>query len=65
MTGSGGANKLQPYSSFSKSGGLSTANTNFNFNATVDEKFVYTGSKTFTLANGSALTDSNITLFQF
>ena len=50
---------------FTKSGGLTTANTNFNFNATVDEKFVYTGSKTFTLANGSTLADSNITLFQF
>ena len=66
VTGSGGAEQAAtviPF--FSKSGGLSTANTNFNFNATVDEKFVYTGSKTFTLANGSALTDSNITLFQF
>ena len=66
VTGSGGVEQaatVVPF--FSKSGGLSTANTNFNFNATVDEKFVYTGSKTFTLANGSTLADSNITLFQF
>ena len=38
---------------------------NFIFNATVDEKFVFTGTKSFTLSNGSALSDSNITLFQF
>jgi hypothetical protein len=29
------------------------------------EKFVFTGTKTFTLANGSALADSDPTLFQF
>ena len=66
VTGSGGVEQaatVVPF--FSRSGGLSTANTNFNFNATVDEKFVYTGSKTFTLANGTTLADSNITLFQF
>ena len=49
----------------SKAGGLSSANTTFIFNATVDEKFVYTGTKTFTLSSGSNLADSNITLFQF
>ena len=66
VTGSGGAEQtatVVPF--FSNAGGLSTANANFNFNATVDDKFVYTGSKTFTLANGSNLADSNITLFQF
>ena len=66
VTGSGGTEQaatVVPF--FSKAGGLSTANTNFNFNATVDEKFVYTGAKTFTLANGSNLSDSNITIFQF
>ena len=31
----------------------------------IDEKFVFTGTKTFTLANGSALADSDPTLFQF
>ena len=50
---------------FTKAGGLTTANTNFSFNATIDEKFVFTGSKSFTLANGSSLSDSAITLFQF
>ena len=66
VTGSGGAEQsatVVPF--FSNAGGLSTANANFNFNATVDDKFVYTGSKTFTLSNGSNLADSNITLFQF
>ena len=50
---------------FSKSGGLTTPNARFEFNATVDNKFVFTGSKTFTLTNGTSLTDSEITLFQF
>jgi hypothetical protein len=50
---------------FSASGGLSTKNTDFEFNAVVDDKFVFTGTKTFTLANGSALADSDPTLFQF
>ena len=66
VTGSGGAEQaatVVPF--FTKAGGLSTANTNFNFNSVVDDKFVYTGAKTFTLANGSNLADSNITLFQF
>ena len=66
VTGSGGTEQAAtviPF--FTKSGGLTTANTNFNFNSVVDDKFVYTGAKTFTLANGSNLADSNITLFQF
>ena len=66
VTGSGGAEQnaiVVPF--FSNAGGLSTVNANFNFNATVDEKFVFTGSKTFKLADGSNLADSNITLFQF
>ena len=50
---------------FSKTGGLTTPNARFEFNATVDNKFVFTGNKTFTLANGTSLTDSEITLFQF
>jgi len=66
VTGSGGAEQnaiVVPF--FSNAGGLSTTNSNFNFNSSVDEKFVFTGSKTFTLATGSNLADSNITLFQF
>ena len=50
---------------FSASGGLSTKNTDFEFNATVDSRFTFTGTKTFTLSNGSALADSDPTLFQF
>ena len=50
---------------FSKSGGLTTPNARFEFNATVDNKFVFTGSKSFTLSNGTSLQDSEITLFQF
>ena len=59
----GQVTRLVPF--FSKAGGLSTPNVRFEFNATVDDKFVFTGSKTFTLANGTSLSDSAITLFQF
>ena len=66
-TGSAGAAgqvaRVVPF--FSASGGLSTKNTDFEFNAVIDDKFVFTGTKTFTLANGSALADSDPTLFQF
>ena len=66
-TGSSGAagqvTRLVPF--FSKAGGLTTPNVRFEFNATVDDKFVFTGANTFTLANGSSLSDSAITLFQF
>ena len=66
VTGSGGTEQAaQVVDFFSKAGGLSSANTQFSFNATVDDKFVFTGSKTFTLANGNSLADSNVTLFQF
>ena len=66
-TGSAGAagqvSRVVPF--FSASGGLSTKNADFEFNAVIDDKFVFTGTKTFTLANGSALADSDPTLFQF
>ena len=61
--GSGQVTRLVNF--FSKAGGLSTPNTRFEFNATVDNRFVFTGSKSFTLANGTSLTDSEVTLFQF
>jgi len=65
-TGSGGVEQAaQVVDFFSAAGGLSSANTQFNFNATVDNKFVFTGDKTFTLSDGTSLTDSEITLFQF
>ena len=66
VTGSGGTEQsatVVPF--FSNADGLSTPNANFNFNATVDDKFVFTGTKTFTLSTGANLADSNITLFQF
>ena len=59
----GQVTRLVPF--FSAAGGLTTPNVRFEFNATVDDKFVFTGSKTFTLANGTSLSDSAITLFQF
>ena len=59
----GQVTRLVPF--FSKAGGLSTPNVRFEFNATVDDRFVFTGANTFTLANGSSLSDSAITLFQF
>jgi hypothetical protein len=66
-TGGAGAagqvTRLVPF--FSKTGGLTTPNVRFEFNATVDDKFVFTGANTFTLANGTSLSDSAITLFQF
>ena len=66
VTGSGNVEQAaQVVDFFSKAGGLSSANTSFSFNATVDDKFVFTGSKRFTLANGNSLADSNVTLFQF
>ena len=49
---------------FSAAGGLSTANATFEFNASVDDRYTFIDSKTFTLANGNALTDGGITLFQ-
>lgn len=50
---------------FSEAGGLSTANTTFEFNGTVENRPVFQGSKTFTFANGSAFANAEITLFQF
>jgi hypothetical protein len=66
-TGSSGAagqvSRVIPF--FSASGGLSTKNTDFEFNAVINDKFVFTGTKNFTLSNGDALADSDPTLFQF
>ena len=50
---------------FSAAGGLSTKNTDFEFNATIETRTTFTGTKTFTLANGSSLTDTDSTIFQF
>jgi hypothetical protein len=50
---------------FTAAGGLSSAAATFNFNATVDDRYVFTGDNTFTLSNGQNLSDSGVTLFQF
>ena len=50
---------------FTASGGLNTKNTDFEFNAAIETRTTFTGTKTFTLANGSTLTDSDSTIFQF
>jgi len=50
---------------FSAAGGLVTQNTEFEFNGNVDDVPVYTGSSTFTLANGDAFASAGIVLFQF
>ena len=49
---------------FSAAGGLSTKNATFEFNAEVADKYSFLDNSTFTLENGSALTESGITLFQ-
>ena len=49
---------------FSAAGGLTTENATFEFNAEVADRYSFIDSASFTLANGSALTDSGITLFQ-
>ena len=49
---------------FTASGGLDTKNTDFEFNATIETRTTFTGTKTFTLANGNDLTDSDSTIFQ-
>ena len=50
---------------FTAATGLDVTNTNFEFNATIDTRATFTGTKTFTLANGNSLTDSDTTIFQF
>ena len=62
-TGGVGVRKI-PF--FTRSGGLSTKNASFEFNATIDGASVFTDSSTFTLASGSTLAALDvITLFQF
>ena len=49
---------------FSNAGGIVTKNAEFEFNATVDNQPVFTGTGTFTLANGDSFAESSIVLFQ-
>ena len=55
--------KLVPF--FTNTGGLNTKNTDFEFNGTIDTRLVFTGSKSFTLGDGSALQDTDVTILQF
>ena len=55
--------KLAP--SFTNTVGLNTKNTDFEFNGTIDTRLVFTGSKSFTLGDGSALQDTDVTILQF
>ena len=50
---------------YTAAGGLSTINKNFEFNATIDNRTAFGDAHTFTLSDGSALTDTDPTLFQF
>jgi hypothetical protein len=50
---------------FSRSGGLSTANATFEFNSTLDNNKPFLDGRTFTLQNGSTLSNiDTITIFQ-
>ena len=63
-TGTGGV-AITKVPFFTRSGGLSTKNTDFEFNATVDNNKPFLDQSTFVLANGSGLTsDDTITIFQ-
>ena len=55
--------RLVPF--FTASEGLNTKNTDFEFNSSIDTRMTFTGTKTFTLASGNLLTDSDTTIFQF
>ena len=50
---------------FTASAGLNTKNTDFEFNSSIDTRMTFTGTKTFTLASGNQLTDTDTTIFQF
>ena len=65
VQGTGGRQVIRKVPFFSAAGGLSTVNKNFEFNATIDNKTAFGEAHTFTLSDGSTLTDSDPTLFQF
>tara|TARA_R100001460_G_scaffold4893_4_gene13796 strand:+ start:1162 stop:2472 length:1311 start_codon:yes stop_codon:yes gene_type:complete len=64
-TGAAGGQPTRVIPFFTASAGLDTKNTDFEFNASIDTRTTFTGTKTFTLANGNALADSDTTIFQF
>jgi hypothetical protein len=50
---------------FTAAGGLNTINKNFEFNSTIDNRTAFGDSHTFTLANGTDISNADVTLFQF
>ena len=49
---------------FTQASGLSTAAATFEFNATITDRRVFPGKHTFTLSDGTDLTETSVTLFQ-
>ena len=65
VQGTGGRQVIKKVPFFTAAGGLSTINKNFEFNATIDNRTAFGDAHTFTLSDGSTLTDTDPTLFQF
>ena len=65
VQGTGGRQVIRKVPFFSAAGGLNTVNKNFEFNATIDNRTAFGEAHTFTLSDGSTLTDTDPTLFQF
>lgn len=63
-TGAGGQ-VIRKVPFFTASGGLTTPAIRFEFNATIDNRKAFSDAHTFTLANGTSLSESDVTLFQF
>jgi hypothetical protein len=49
---------------YTQASGLSTAAATFEFNATITDRRVFPGKHTFTLSDGTDLTETSVTLFQ-
>jgi hypothetical protein len=65
VQGTGGRQVIRKVPFFTAAGGLNTVNKNFEFNATIDNRTAFGEAHTFTLSDGSNLTDTDPTLFQF
>jgi hypothetical protein len=65
VQGTGGRQVIKKVPFFTAAGGLNTINKNFEFNATIDNRTAFGEAHTFTLSDGSTLTDTDPTLFQF
>ena len=65
VQGTGGRQVIKKVPFITAAGGLNTINKNFEFNATIDNRTAFGDAHTFTLSDGSTLTDTDPTLFQF